>query len=244
MVLLFTSQMNRIALSASKNEYIREELIRNQEKNILHTASGACRKYVTKNDDEWSLALGEFSRAIDIYTEEKGDFLPFAQMLIKRKLIDHFRTQRSGALELSTSPVVLEGNAAPQEDTEGVYLKVVEKSRELSDRNLRDEILEVNDTLKKYGFRFFDLTDSSPKQSKTKSECRLAANYVLNNKELKDRLKKTGKLALNEIAEGTGISKKMLERYRKYLIMVIVILDGDYPRIAGYLGNMGKEASK
>lgn len=244
MVLLFKSQINRIALSASKNEYIREELIKNQENNILRTASSACRKYVTKSDDEWSLALGEFSRAIDVYSEEKGDFLPFAQMLIKRKLIDHFRSKKNEMHELSTSPSVMEGNAAPYEDTEGVYIKIVEKSRELYDRSLRDEILDVNDILKQYGFRFFDLTECSPKQDKTKSECSKAACYVLEHKELTERLKKSGKLPISEIVTGTGISRKTLERYRKYLIMIIVIRMGNYPRMKEYLGNMGKEALK
>lgn len=244
MVLIFSSQINRIAVSASKNEHIREELIRDQEKNILRTASNACRKYITKSDDEWSLALGEFSRAIDIYTEDKGDFLPFAQMLIKRKLIDSFKKHNGTFLEVSTSPMVLEGNAEPSEDTAGVCLKLAEKSREASDMSLKDEITEVNAVLKSFGFRFLELTECSPKQEKTRRECGTAARFVIDHEESCLKLKRTGKLPVNDIVKGTGVSRKTLDRYRKYIIMAVVILNGDYPHIAEYLKDVRKEESK
>ena len=244
MVLLFSSQMNKIALSASGNEHIREELIKDQENNILKTASKICRRYITKSDDEWSLALCEFSRAIDIYSEEKGDFLPFAQMLIKRKLIDSFRSQTRQRIEYSTSPMVLEGCYDPSEDNEGVCLKLYEKSLEASDHSLKDEITEVNETLNKFGIRFIELTDSSPKQEKTRLECGRAVSYILDNPELSDRIGSTGKLPINDISQGTGISRKTLDRYRKYIIMAVVILKGDYPHISEYLKSIRKEVSR
>ena len=99
-----TKDINRLALNAAEYEYAREDLIREYEHTILRTACAACRRYITKSDDEWSIALCAFSRAVDVYSEEKGDFLPFAQMLIKRELIDWYRKQKNALSEVPVAP--------------------------------------------------------------------------------------------------------------------------------------------
>ena len=80
--------VNALALRAVEDRQVREELIREHEALILRTASVACRRFVTRSDDEWSIALWAFSRAVDDYSPTRGDFLPFAATLIRRDLID------------------------------------------------------------------------------------------------------------------------------------------------------------
>ena len=76
--------VNDAALRAKDNARAREELIQANEQTILRTAAAVSRHYVGRSDDEWSVALCAFNRAIDLYDGTKGDFLPFAQMLIRR----------------------------------------------------------------------------------------------------------------------------------------------------------------
>lgn len=230
-----TATINQLALSAARNEQRREELIRSQEQTILRTASAACRRFVSRSDDEWSVALGAFSKAVDVYTAEKGDFLPFAQMLIKRELIDYYRSQKNVLREVTVAPHVLEGSGEPEEDTEGVYLAVVKSSRAASDNSLREEILAANELLSAYGFRFFDLTECSPQQDKTRKECAVAIRFMLTDSALFAALEKTHKLPIKALAVASGVSRKTLDRYRKYIIMAVLILDGDYPQLAEYL---------
>ena len=230
-----TATINQLALSAARNEQRREELIRSQEQTILRTASSACRRFVSRSDDEWSVALGAFSKAVDVYSQEKGDFLPFAQMLIKRDLIDYYRSQKNTLREVTVAPHVLEGGGEPEEDPSGVYLAVVKNSQEASDRSLRDEILAANELLSAYGFRFFDLTECSPQQDKTRKECAVAIRFMLTDSTLFAALEKTHKLPIKALAAASGVSRKTLDRYRKYIIMAVLILDGDYPQLAEYL---------
>ncbi len=230
-----TESMNRLAMAAASNERKREELIRGHEQTILRTASSACHRYVNKSDDEWSIALCAFSKAVDVYTAEKGDFLPFAQMLIKRELIDYYRSQKNTLREVTVAPHMLEGGGEPEEDPSGVYLAVVKNSQEASDRRLRDEILAANELLSAYGFRFFDLTECSPQQDKTRKECAEAIRMVLTDSALFAALEKTRKLPIKALAAASGVSRKTLDRYRKYIIMAVLILDGDYPQLAEYL---------
>lgn len=228
--------VNALALRASKNERAREQLIRDHEQIILRTASTVSRRYVDRSDDEWSVALCAFSRAVDLYDGTKGDFLPFAQMLIRRELVDAFRSDARRASELSVAPHVLDGSAEPEEDTESVYLAVVRDSVEAADRSLHDEIVAANAMLSEYGFRFFDLTECSPQQEKTRRECAAAIRALLRDPPLLvELLRQNHKLPMAELQRLSGVSRKTLDRYRKYIIMAALILSDDYPQLADYL---------
>ena len=240
-----SNSINDLAAASADSESVREDFIRQQEQLILKTASHASYRYITKSDDEWAVALSAFSDAIDRYDLSRGDFLPFAQMLIKRALIDYHRSASSHLTEISTSPFVLEGIDEADDESEldrSAYLAVVDQSRAAADRSLQDEILAANEMLQQYGFRFFDLTDCSPQQEKTKQECAKAVRYVLSQPDLLYELEKSRKLPIRAVTKGSDISKKTLDRYRKYIIMAILILNGDYPQLSDYLKFVRKEA--
>ena len=235
-----TKSIDRLALDAASNERAREQLIRSQEQLILRTASATCHRYVSKSDDEWSVALCAFSKAIDLYDSGKGAFLPFAQMLIKRDLVDAHRSQRHVQNELATAPHVLEGGGEPEEDVDGAFHAVLRESRASSDReegsrDIAQEINAVNGLLGSYGFRFFDLTECSPKQGRTQRECATAIRFMLEQPELLEQLEDTKQLPIKAVAAGSGVSRKTLDRHRRYIIMAVLVLGGDFPHLAEYL---------
>ena len=244
MIITMSNSINELALAAKTDGTQREALIQDQEPLILKTASRASFRYITKSDDEWSVALCAFSDAIDQYQPDRGSFLPFSQMLIKRALIDYHRGTASRLTEISTSPFVLEGTDEDPDDWEkAVYLAVVNQSRENAERSLQDEITAANGMLQHYGFRFFDLTNCSPQQDKTKQECAKAIRHVLSQPGLLKELEKTKKLPIRAVAAGSGVSKKILDRYRKYIIMAVLILNGEYPQLSEYLKFVRKEGT-
>ena len=243
-IIQMSNSINELALAAKIDGLQREALIRSHENLILKTASRASFRYVTKSDDEWSIALCAFSDAIDSYRPDQGGFLPFSQMLIKRALIDYHRSTARHLTEISTSPFVLEGVDEDPDDWEkSVFLAVAEQSRESADRSLPDEIAAANEALQRYGFRFFDLTDCSPQQEKTKQACAAAIRFVLSRPRLLEEMEKTRKLPIRAVADGSGVSKKILDRYRKYIIMAVLILNGEYPQLSEYLKYVRKEGT-
>ena len=228
--------VNDAALRAKDNARAREELIQANEQTILRTAAAVSRHYVGRSDDEWSVALCAFNRAIDLYDGTKGDFLPFAQMLIRRELVDAWRQEARHAPEMSVAPEVFDGSSDPDEDDGSVYLAVVRESMEASQRSLHDEIVAANAMLEEYGFRFFDLTECSPQQEKTRRECAIAIRGLLRDPPLLvSLLRQNRKLPMAELYKLSGVSRKTLDRYRKYIIMAALILSDDYPQLAGYL---------
>lgn len=231
-------EMNLI-LRAAQDERIREELIRRQEKNILRIASRAKHRFVTKNDDEWSIALFAFSRAIDTFSPDKGAFLPYAEMLIRRGLIDAHRAETKYAREIAVAPEAFDGET--EEETQGAVLHAVAKiSLRAADLRLREEILAANAALKAYGFRFFDLTNCSPIQRKTRDACDHAVQALLDRPKDVEQLVRTKRLPMRNLIQQDGISKKILDQYRRYIIAAVVLQTGDYPMLAEYIRGAGR----
>ena len=242
--------MNEKATAAKSDAGEREIFIKDNEQTILKIASVSCGKYITRSDDEWSVALLAFNKAIDTYSADKGDFAPYSGVLIKRALIDHYRSEKKYASEIPVSYDMLSGEGDHEENTD--VLKAVSRDSAmvseqlLRSGTLKDEILEVDGRLKKYGFSFRDLKDSSPKAGKTKTECAKAITYILDNNDILDAVIADGRIPIKEITKAAGVNKKLLDRYRRYIIMAVVILNGEYPLLADYLQyikHSGKEGS-
>ncbi|MBR4169774.1 MAG: hypothetical protein IKR47_08610 [Lachnospiraceae bacterium] len=237
--------MNQKATAARHDQKLRESFIRDNEQTILKIASKVSGKYITRSDDEWSVALIAFNKAIDTYSEEKGEYLSYAGVLIKRALIDHYRAEKKYAPELPASYEMFTGEGEIAQNTEIVRAVArdgtAEQDRTERERDLKDEILEVGLILKKYGFSFKDLKDCSPKAGKTKKECAKAITFLLDHEEPLNTVIEYMRLPIKEIMEATGVKNKLLDRYRRYIIMAVVILNGEYPLLADYLQYVRKE---
>ena len=86
--------MNDMAVAAATNRQLRENFIRDNEQTILRIASKVSGKYITRSDDEWSVALLAFNKAIDTYSPDRGDFGGYAAVLIKRALVLALRHEK------------------------------------------------------------------------------------------------------------------------------------------------------
>lgn len=222
------------ALRAAQNEREREALIERQERNILRIASRAKHRFVTKSDDEWSVALVAFSKAVDTYDTERGAFLPYAETLIRRSLIDDYRANARFSGEISVSPDVLDGETEEDAQQPALYA-AVERSVRQADTDLQDEIEAVGEELRAFGFGFYDLTRVSPQQRRTRQACMRAARALINRPEEVARFQRTRQLPVGMIARESGVSEKVLGKYRRYIVAIVVILTGEYPILAGHI---------
>ena len=87
------SNIGEEALEAVKTEDGRSAFITKNEKFIIGCANRFTKRFITKSDDEWSIALIAFSNAMDTYDAEKGNFQSYARLLIERRLTDYIRSQ-------------------------------------------------------------------------------------------------------------------------------------------------------
>lgn len=240
--------MDRELLAAKSDERALEELIVQNKSWILRCASQTVGRYITDSDDAWSVSLLAFHEAVQSYTPEKGSFHALAAIIIRRRLVDALRKADTYSAEISVSPDVFNG-AQSEEDPHSadqalhgaILKKTVESSSADLAANARAEISAMQETLKEYGFSFFDIAEASPKAEKTKTACAIAIRALLNSAELMHALRAKHAMPIRELSELSGVHKKILERHRKYIIAAANILDGDYPILSYYLRFVRKE---
>ncbi|MEW6308670.1 MAG: RNA polymerase sigma-I factor [Bacillota bacterium] len=214
----------------------REELLREYAPFACRVAARACGRFVVAGqDEEASIALIALNEAVDAHREERGSgFLPFAETVIKRRLIDHFRRER-GRREVPLSEF-------DEEDADGgtinpVELKAAtarpETEAEVVERRLELEAYATQ--LARYGLTLEDLVRVSPKHEDARLRAIAVARVLFHDAGLRGHLVARGELPLKALAEKSGVSEKTLERQRKYIIAVAVILIEGLSSLAAFL---------
>ncbi|OCA85656.1 RNA polymerase sigma-I factor [Bacillus sp. FJAT-27225] len=239
--LLFISKKKKRTLEESVlliqqgDKKLNNELIEDYKPFIAKTVSVVCKRYIVQSDDEFSIGLIAFNEAIQKYSPERGSsLLSFAEVLIKRRVIDYIRSQAKHSavsLELQINP----------DDSESTG-KVIENEisldeyRKKSDEELRrEEILRFQKHLKEFDLSFHDLVEHSPKHADARKNAIEAARLLADREDLRESLFSTKRLPIKQLEEMVAVSRKTLERNRKYIIAMALIMSGDYVYMKDYI---------
>lgn len=225
----------------------RETLLGRYSPFVLKTASRVTGTYVRLGrDDEASVALMAFNEAIDSYDPGRGaSFLGFAQTVIRRRLIDHFRGKirnREVPLPLTTGDGMM-GFGAEENEAGSVAGAVAGQVAAAEwahrdheeQRERREEVLRYRELLATYGISLGELVRVSPRHEDARRRAMEAARVLAARPELIAKLRRRGELPLKELGGLAGVSRKTLERQRKYIIAVVLILVEDLPCLEAYL---------
>ena len=225
-----------------------DELARRRRGFLLRCASRTARRFITESDDEYAIALTALYEAWKGYSRDKGPFDAFAKVVIRRRLIDYFESQKR---RLSEIPVggALDMDADGTEDGAAdaclrTAQKAIAQKSAQAPASAREEIEALGDVLKGYGFGFFDLADDSPRAEKTRMACAAAVRWLLSHPDQLGDMRKRGALPIKNVSQGSGVSRKLIERHRKYIIAAAEILTGEYPLLSEYLRYIRKEGSR
>lgn len=235
------TDINCMVAEARMNPDTFNKLLKRSELFIIKCTSAISHHYITKNDEEWSIALLAFKEAVDHYHLEKGSFHKFAELIIRRRLIDYFRTQSKYKSEISVNPNVFDCEFNEEEDNGVLVQEIGAKTLQKNDNSIKLEIDALNEVFSAYCFSFIDLVDCSPKSKKTKTSCAKAISYLLKNPLLIQEIRNKKQLPLKIIEKNAKIPRKILERHRKYIIAAMEILSGEYPHVANYMQYIREE---
>lgn len=207
----------------------------------MSVASRVSGRFVRLGQDDLStvalLALDEAARS---FRPELGVFPAFAREVVRRRTIDYMRRQSREGRELLAGFMVA-GNDQDDDDRAGrappVQLAITELAvREHQESQLRQhEVLMFSDELRQYGVTFEDLVRSAPSHRDARANCLEAARMLAANQVMREYLRERRRLPLRELVERARLGRKSLERHRKYIIALSLILMGDYEYLAGYL---------
>ena len=227
--------VNEKAVRAAQDDSYMNEFIAENKTFILGCAGKQAGRYISESDDEFSIAMYAFFTAITKYNTDQGDFLPFAGLVIKRRLTDYYRTQQRFSDEHSVSPEVFSGNTDDDGEVQAIHYEVAEKLADRPALTAADEIHTVNDIFSRFGFSFMELSEVSPKASKTKRQCSQAVRAIISSPIILETLRSTHKLPIKALAAQSSVPVKVIERHRKYIIAATIILTGNFPILAEYM---------
>jgi RNA polymerase sigma factor len=168
-------------------------------------------------------------------------FWGFAQMVIYRRIADHYQSAARFSAEIPAAPSVFESDPLEDSDQPQLQAAVSRRLAACSDSPcLSEEIDAANLTLARYGFDFFSLVSCSPKAEKTKAACAAAVNCLLDTPALLAEMRLGKTLPAKSIEKISGVPRNFLDRHRRYIIAAAEILSGEYPGIARYLRYIGE----
>ncbi len=228
-------EIDNMAEESKTNKKTMEKLIAQNEFFILKCASSVACNYISKSDNEWPVALLAFTEAVKNYSMEKGSFLNFAELVMRRHLVDFIRSQSRYSSEILDSPSLVNFDTENDEDEMNIKSQVSEKVSHAANNFLKLEIELTNEILSSYGFSFFDLVKCAPKTKRTKNACAKAVAYMINNPILVSNMKVKKLLPIKIIENNVNISRKILEHHRKYIIAAVEIISGDFPYLTDYI---------
>lgn len=196
----------------------REDYLRESQPFIRHVAVQVCGHYLEwGRDEELSEALLAFNAALDHFEEDKGvPFLAYARLLIKRRLIDFYRKrERKEILPLEQPEVGLAVD---------YRLSVADYREGEQNRERAMEIQEYAKELEKWGLKFADLVEVSPKHRDTRESLLRAAFHLAGDPSLWQQVEEKSRIPIQSLAVKTGLHSKVLERGRKYILAVAILI--------------------
>ncbi|MEC5423735.1 RNA polymerase sigma factor SigI [Virgibacillus sp. C22-A2] len=214
-------------------------LLKTYQPFIAKCVSEVCKRYIDpKRDDEFSIGLFAFNEAILAYSAERGSsFLSFAKLVIKRKVIDYIRyTQKR------PTPVSLdESYNAEQMENPLEIAAVKEKYQQEQDAwNRKEEIMDFKEKLKEYKLTLVELTEASPKHKDARDSAVRTARILFEDPKLKEFVQQKKKLPIRDLLKLVDVSKKTLERNRKFILALFIVFSEEYIYLNDYLKEVGQ----
>lgn len=218
-------ELEQQVLAAGRNRQSMDKLLRDYLPFVKKQAAqgGPGLDY----DDRLSLAMTAFADAVRRYEPERGGFLSFAELCIRSRLTDESRRELR-----RTSKVV-------QLHEEYEQLADDPLGRELERQSLAEEITALDKALGLCGLSFRELPAACPSQRRTRIQCLQLAACVAADEILRESFGRTGRLPQGELARRFKLSVKTVEKHRKYIAALAVLLIGDYPGIRAFLPKGG-----
>lgn len=216
---------------------LRNQFITDYQPYVAKVTSRFCKRYIDPTkDDEFSIALAAFNEAVNQYSHETGrSFLGFSETVIRRRLIDYLRKEQRFSQQVPYSSFDVEDEEEQLINPVEIHqaIEQYEKQKDSEARGL--EILDLSEKLSQFGISFAELADNSPKHSDSRQILFGIGKLIAEDEELMNILLTKKMLPIKELLEKVEVSRKTLERNRKYIITVAFIHHGPFPYLKEYI---------
>ncbi len=183
-------------------------------------------------DDMLSLAMLTFSGCVAQYEQEKGNFLSFCSVCIRNRLLDESRKQ--GRQDRNLVPLF---DDRKEESSKAAIARASIAVYDIKQEqvSLAQEIAAFSDELQQFGINFAVLPRLCPKQVRSRKLCYTLAQEIIRSPLLHDEFRSKHTLAQTALSQRFSISQKTIEKHRKYIVTLVLLMDGEYPLIQSFL---------
>lgn len=208
---------------------LREKIIEDNWRYILSVVSKMIGKDA-ESTDEFSIALQAFNEAIDHYDSSKNDkFLPFAKLVINRRVIDYIRKSKKFSNEYPFTYFEVD------DDEEKIKHHFTDQKSNFTEKiEVEEEIIKFKKDLKSFSIEISDLVKIAPKHMDSKIMCVTIAKRISEDKVMLQKIIGDKRLPINEIMGKYIVKRKTIEKYRKYIIALCLIFNSNLEVIKGY----------
>lgn len=211
-----------------------DELLESYAPFMKKTASQVCKRYISSSDDEYSIALAAFHEAVLGYEEGKNaSFLTFAHLIIRRRIIDLIRKENKRnefTHDFTASIDKKESNVGIESQQATKFYQEKEQTE-----NRQEEIRAYQQLLAPYGLDFQQLVKVSPAHEDARQSCMQIAQLIAETDEYFRYMTDKKKLPIKEIEKLVHVSRKTIERNRKYIIAMALLIDSELYYLKDYL---------
>ena len=217
---------------------LRNKFINDYNPFIIKVVSKNIGKYVDlENSEEYSIGLLAFNEAIDCFDEGKNaGFLGFAETVIKRRLIDF---KRKNSKYGKTFPLSYFERYDEEENVsyENKFF-TVDASSQFNNIEAKEELADFVKRLASFNIELKDLIKVAPKHMDSKRLAIKIARILAESKELSDKLERKKTIPMVELMKLLDVNHKTVERNRKFIISVYIILCSRLETLQSYIENV------
>ncbi len=216
---------------------LRNQFIADYQPFVAKSASRFCKRYIDPSrDDEYSIALSAFNEAINKFSADMGkSFLGFADTVIRRRLIDLVRKETRHAGHIPYSSFDAEDEEARDLNPVEIHQAIEHYEKEKTSSERQQEISDLHQQLTAFGISFSELAGISPKHADSRKMIYRIGKRLAEHDGWMSIVMDKKTLPIKELLGQVRVSRKTLERNRKFLIAVALIYRGAYPFLQDYL---------
>lgn len=215
-------------LKIRQDEYERNRFIERYKPFLAKYTSSICKRYVSYgHDEELSVALLAFNESIDRFQGE-GIFFEYAKIVVRSRLYDYFHSKEYKERHVYHDI----------DDEQQYYMNDHSQSQyyeELKNNQLKEEVEELKKLLSFYSIEMIDLYESRPKHLMSKKHVHHVIKKILDDDETVSFIIDKGYLPMKRILDLCHTTKKRLEPYRRYIIAVVMICEGQFELLKAYM---------
>ncbi|MFD2617882.1 RNA polymerase sigma-I factor [Terrilactibacillus laevilacticus] len=227
---------NNIYKIQQGDESLRNRILEAYQPFIKKVVSKVCNRFIDHTMDEFSIGLVAFNEAMNQYRKGQGSkFLTFADMVIRRRIIDFIRKETRQVKHIFLDYVDSDDENGLEESyiEQQVAISHYEEQQQIEERMVQIE--EYEQMLLQYGITFNVLSKHCPKHVDARENAKVVARLLVSNDKMVQFLQKKKRLPIQELLNYVQCSRKTIERNRKYIIALALIYIGGFAALQSYI---------